>query len=137
MDTSGVSETKKRPGRKALDVVRICSVCGAAVVRPGVLRPVPLCAKHYFEQRRRAKGSKPRGAPRVTVVDAAELLRKVARTLRGEAENYTERAPDGSPVLEPHGEELDGLATHCDAIAAGLALTYPTVRGSAPKEGAT
>ena len=140
MDTSGETE-KKKPGRKALDVKRICSKCGAAVVRPGVLRPVPLCAKHYFEQRRRAKGSKPRGAPRVTVVDAAELLRKVGRALRAEVQNYTDQPDvdeaDKADGLQPHGEYLDVLATHCDAIAAGLALTYPTVRGSAPKGGAT
>lgn len=129
MDTSGVSETKKRPGRKALDVVRICSVCGAAIVRPGVLRPVPLCARHYFEQRRRAKGSKPRGAPRVTVVEAAELLREVARKLHNEAALYFVAEGD----THPHGSSLDVLATQCETIIAGLARTYPTVRVSAPK----
>lgn len=140
MDTSGETE-KKKPGRKALDVERICSKCGAAVVRPGVLRPVPLCAKHYFEQRRRAKGSKPRGALRVTVVDAAKLLREVGRALRAEVQNYTDQpdvdAADATDGVQPHGEYLSVLATNCDDTVAGLARTYPTVRVSAPKEGAT
>lgn len=132
MGTESESE-KKKPGAKRLDVVRVCSVCGADVVRPGVLRPKPLCARHYFEHRRRAAGVQPRAAPKFPVVDAAALLAEVGRVLRGEVMNYTDVEPAtaaGIALCEAHGEYLDVLATRCDDAVAALARTYPTVRGS-------
>lgn len=129
MGTESANE-KKKPGAKRLDVVRVCSVCGADVVRPGVLRPKPLCARHYFEHRRRAAGVQPRAAPKFTVADAAALLAEVARELRSESLNHADYNEEGDGVLHPHGEALDVLATRCDDAVAALARTYPTVRGS-------
>lgn len=130
MDTSGETEPKKKPGAKRLDVERVCSVCGADVVRPGVLRPKPLCARHYFEHRRRAAGVQPRAAPKFTVADAAALLAEVGRALRDEVVNYIDHDDTDGGQLQPHGEALDVLATQCDDAVAALARTYPTVRGS-------
>lgn len=139
MGTESASE-KKKPGAKRLDVVRVCSVCGVDVVRPGVLRPKPLCARHYFEHRRRAAGVQPRTAPRFTVAEAAALLAEVGRALREEVMNYTDQPDvdeaDTADRLQPHGEYLDVLATRCDDAVAALARTYPTVRGSTAKKGA-
>lgn len=131
MDTNGASEAK-RPGRRPLDLPRVCSVCGADVVRPGVLRPEPLCAKHYFERRRRAQGAKPRGTPRLTVKDAVAMLVDCRNAFSSLVAHYTES--DGE--MQPAAERLHALALRCEATITGLAAGHPSVRGSTKKQGA-
>lgn len=125
------AETEKKPGPKPLDVERICSVCGADVVRPGVLRPVPLCTRHYFEARRRAAGVQPRAEPKTTVADAVSVLRDCRSALSQLVEHYTD--DDG---MQPVAERLHALALRCETTITGLARAYPTVRGSTAKKGA-
>lgn len=130
--------TKTKTGRPPKDLPRNCSRCGVDVVRPGVLRPVPLCAKHYFEARRRAAGVLPRHGSPPNDVTIAALLVEVARALRDEVTNYTDRDESGEDRLQPHGEALDVLATKCADAVAALARAYPSVRRSLAlsKEGA-
>jgi len=114
-----MNETKTKTGRPPKDLPRNCSRCGVDVVRPGVLRPVPLCAKHYFEARRRAAGVLPRHGSPPNDVTIAGLLVEAARALRDGAIN-------------------DVLATKCADAVAALARAYPSVRRSLAlsKEGA-
>lgn len=110
----------KRRGRPPLDLPRECSICGDDVVRPGVLRPKPLCARCYFRERR-AKNPKA-AAPRVRVVRVR---------LPGDDFDRLVRLGDRSEIAT----RLVWL------IATGLAVVDlapegEPVRGSAPKEGA-
>lgn len=118
-----MNDETKTTGRPKADeragLSRLCAKCGSEVVRPGVLRPVPLCAKHYFEARRRAAGVLPRKHATPTDATLAVLLVEVARMLRS-------------------GMPNDALATKCDDAVAALARAYPSVRRSVAlsKEGA-
>lgn len=111
----------KRRGRPPLDLPRVCSACGADVVRPGVLRPVPLCARCYFRSRRAAKGK----APRVRVV-----------RVRMHAADFERLASLGGPTEIATG--LAALVANGVAVVDGndLAPAGAGVRGSPAKEGA-
>lgn len=134
-EANELTKTKTPTGRPPAGLPRSCARCGVDVVRPGVLRPVPLCAKHYFEARRRAAGVLPRHAGTPTDATLAVLLVEVAKTLREEERNYLDA--DGTP--QPHAEGLGALASRCEEAVAALARTYPSVRRSVAlsKEGAS